>query len=96
MKAFRLRVQRIRERISAFFTLLVLCSLVVVAFMASVGAARSDDGAHRTRPPATVTVRVGGESAPGGAEFDDGFRDAKVDDCEQGFKAACDWLRSAN
>jgi hypothetical protein len=24
--------------------------------------------------------------------FNDGFRDAKQDDCEQGFKPACDWL----
>jgi hypothetical protein len=67
---------------------------VAVAIAASVGAARGDDGAPGSRPPATVTVRLGAEDTSTVSDFNDGFRDAKVDDCEQGFKAACDWLRS--
>jgi hypothetical protein len=30
------------------------------------------------------------------ATFNDGFADAKQDDCEQGFKAACEWVMQAN
>ena len=35
--------------------------------------------------PQTVTVT-----------FNDGFADAKQDDCEQGFEAACEWVMVAN
>ncbi|MFD8594528.1 hypothetical protein ACFV1L_05965 [Kitasatospora sp. NPDC059646] len=28
-------------------------------------------------------------------QFNSGFRDAKQDDCEQGFRLACEWLESA-
>jgi hypothetical protein len=37
------------------------------------------------RTPSTVTVT-----------FNDGFADAKQDDCEQGFEAACQWVMVAN
>ncbi|MFF3793763.1 hypothetical protein ACFYXW_27580 [Streptomyces sp. NPDC001981] len=36
-------------------------------------------------PAQTVTVT-----------FNDGFADAKQDDCEQGFEAACEWVMVAN
>ncbi|MBD0689628.1 hypothetical protein [Streptomyces sp. CBMA123] len=28
--------------------------------------------------------------------FNDGFYESKHDDCEQGFQAACEWLKAAN
>lgn len=30
------------------------------------------------------------------ATFNDGFADGKQDDCEQGFKAACEWVMVQN
>ncbi|MFD0407267.1 hypothetical protein [Kitasatospora sp. NPDC127116] len=28
--------------------------------------------------------------------FNDGFYESKFDDCEQGFQAACEWLKESN
>jgi uncharacterized membrane protein len=39
--------------------------------------------ANHTSEPARASVVT---------HFNDGFMDAKQDDCDQGFKAACDWL----
>ncbi|MER7937843.1 MULTISPECIES: hypothetical protein [unclassified Streptomyces] len=78
-------------RIRAFGTAVLLVALVVLAVMAQIGSARSDDGSpHR---PAAVTVTISAKPAPD-PRFRAGYTNAKVDDCEQGFKAACDWLRA--
>ncbi|MFJ5066497.1 hypothetical protein ACIQC7_08780 [Kitasatospora sp. NPDC088556] len=39
-------------------------------------------------------VEVANHQAPDASvfSFNDGFSDAKWDDCQQGFAAACDWL----
>jgi hypothetical protein len=93
MSRARSRARVIKQRIEAFCGLVLIVALTVLALLASIESARSDDG--DSRPPSTVTVTTEGKQAPRVADFNDGWRDAKVDDCEQGFKPACDWLRSA-
>jgi hypothetical protein len=91
MSAAQDSYRRFKDRVSAYCTAALLVALTGLALCASVSAAFSDGGAPGTH--VTVTVPVGETTDPHAADFNDGFRDAKADDCEQGFKAACDWLR---
>lgn len=94
MSRARSRMQVIKQRVEAFCLALLVIALTVLALVASVQSARSDNGSNA---PATITLTTGEkQDPPPVADFNDGWRDAKVDDCEQGFKPACDWLRSAH
>lgn len=92
MSRARSRMQVIKQRVEAFCLVALIVALTVLALVASVQSARSDNGSNA---PATITLTTEEKQAPRVADFNDGWRDAKVDDCEQGFKPACDWLRSA-
>lgn len=47
---------------------------------------------HAINPPAKPIVNTTDQVT----SFNDGFADSKRDDCQQGFKAACDWLQGIN
>ncbi|MFB7906381.1 hypothetical protein ACFC1T_08140 [Kitasatospora sp. NPDC056076] len=57
----------------------VLAQVFLVAAMAASYWAGVEVADHRAPEPNVFS-------------FNDGFRDAKWDDCQQGYAAACDWL----
>ena len=48
---------------------------------------------HPAPQPAISGARLAGATV---RTFNDGFTDAKRDDCQQGFQPACRWLRTVN
>jgi hypothetical protein len=57
-----------------------LVAFMVLAFLGGTAMTHAD-----------TPVRQHGPSVVG--QFNDGFAEAKQDDCEQGFQPACDWLK---
>jgi hypothetical protein len=82
------RAQQFKESVRAVCSALVLLALTALALTATVQAAFSDDNAPRPAVTSTVVERHDPVR-----DFNGGFRDGKADDCEQGFKPACKWLR---
>jgi hypothetical protein len=88
MNRTRSRAQQIKQRVEAVCTAALIVAITALALCASISAAFSDDGGA-PRPTVTSTV----ERHDPVTDFNSGVRDAKADDCEQGFKPACKWLR---
>lgn len=61
----------------------VIALLIVIAALATVTGILASH--HDTAAPGSTTSV---------SSFNDGFSDSKADDCQQGFAAACAWLRS--
>lgn len=64
----------------------IVVLLIAVAALATVAGIVLSRPSAPGAPASATDVTV--------SSFNDGFSDSKADDCEQGFAAACAWLKS--
>jgi hypothetical protein len=64
----------------------ILLAIVGAAYM--LGRHKAPEPVHGPVTTATTIIRTADDVT----SFNDGFTDAKRDDCQQGYQAACQWL----
>lgn len=82
--------RRPNRRVTRFTKIIV--SLILAPFIISALVGVTLGIAKAINPPAKPIVNTTDQVT----SFNDGFADSKRDDCQQGFKAACDWLQGIN